>query len=155
MKKTNAMRLLDSKNIPYNIISYNIDDGLIDGESVAKKIGKDVEEVYKTLVTQGKNEIYVFIIPVNKHLDLKKAAKVTDEKKIELIHVDDILKTTGYIRGGCSPIGMKKAYPSFIQKESLNLQEIIISGGKIGLQIKLNPRDLENIISIQFEDIIK
>lgn len=155
MKKTNAMRLLDSKKIPYNIISYNIDDGLIDGESVAKKIGKDVEEVYKTLVTQGKNEIYVFIIPVNKHLDLKKAAKVTDEKKIELIHVDDILKTTGYIRGGCSPIGMKKTYPSFIQKESLDLQEIIISGGKIGLQIKLNPRDLENIISIQFEDIIK
>lgn len=155
MKKTNAMRLLDSKKIPYNIISYNIDDGLIDGESVAKKIGKDVEEVYKTLVTQGKNEIYVFIIPVDKHLDLKKAAKVTDEKKIELIHVDDILKTTGYIRGGCSPIGMKKAYPSFIQKESLDLQEIIISGGKIGLQIKLNPRDLENIISIQFEDIIK
>ena len=115
MKKTNAMRLLDSKKIFYHMLSYDIGDGLIDGESVANKIGKDFEEVYKTLVAKGKKSNYVFIIPVDKHLDLKKASRAADEKKVELIHVDDILKTTGYIRGGCSPIGMKKLYPSFIQ----------------------------------------
>lgn len=155
MKKTNAMRLLDSKKILYNMISYDIEDGLIDGESVAGKIGRKVEEVYKTLVAKGKNSNYVFIIPVDKHLDLKKAAKAANEKKIDLIHVDDILKITGYIRGGCSPIGMKKLYPSFIQSESLDLENIIVSGGKIGLQIQLNPRDLASIISVDFLDIIE
>lgn len=155
MKKTNAMRLLDSKEIPYNMIAYDIEDGLIDGESVANKIGKNFEEVYKTLVAKGKKSNYVFIIPVDKHLDLKKASRAADEKKVELIHVDDILKTTGYIRGGCSPIGMKKLYPSFIQSDSLDLENIIVSGGKIGLQIQLNPRDLGNIISGDFLDIIE
>lgn len=153
MKKTNAMRLLDSKKIPYEIISYDTEDGFIDGESVAKKTDKSLDEVYKTLVGQGKNSIYVFIIPVSSELDLKKAAKITDEKKIELIHVNDILKLTGYIRGGCSPIGMKKLYPSFIQKDSLDLEKIIVSAGKIGLQIQLNPKDLGKIISGEFADI--
>lgn len=155
MKKTNAMRLLDSKDIPYNIISYDTEDGLIDGESVAKKTGKVMKEVYKTLVTKGKNSIYVFIIPVDRHLDLKKAANLTDEKKIEFVDVKDILKLTGYKRGGCSPIGMKKDFPSFIQREALDLEKIIVSGGKIGLQIQLNPEDLGNMISADFVDIIE
>ena len=155
MKKTNAMRLLDSKKISYDIISYSTEDGFIDGESVAKKIGKNVEEVYKTLVAQGKNSIYVFIIPVDKHIDLKKAAKVTGEKKIEFIHVKDILKYTGYIRGGCSPIGMKKLYTSLIQEEGLALENIIVSAGKIGLQIQLNPKHLGQVISGSFVDIIE
>lgn len=155
MKKTNVVRLLDSKNIPYDIISYEVEDGLIDGESVAKKIGKTVDEVYKTLVTKGKDLIYVFIIPVDQHLDLKKAAKITGEKKIEFINVNDILEFTGYIRGGCSPIGMKKQFPSFIQEESLNSEKIIVSGGKIGLQIQLNPKDLGDMISADFVDIIE
>lgn len=155
MKKTNAMRLLDSKNIAYRTISYDIEDGEIDGISVAKKIGKKEEEVYKTLITKGKDSNYVFIIPVNEHLDLKKAAKVTGEKKIEFIDVNDILKLTGYVRGGCSPIGMKKNFPSYIQKDSLDLENIIVSGGKIGLQIHLSPKDLGKMIQGDFVDIIE
>ncbi|MBC8591351.1 Cys-tRNA(Pro) deacylase [Wansuia hejianensis] len=155
MSKTNAMRILDKQKIPYNMYSYDPKDGLIDGISVAKKIGKDVKEVYKTLVGKGKHQVYVFIISVDKELDLKKAAEVANEKKIELVHVKDIMKLTGYIRGGCSPIGMKKLYPSFIQEDSLNLENIIVSAGKIGLQIQLDPKDLANEIQGKFVDIIK
>ena len=126
MKKTNAMRILDAKGISYNIIEYEIDDGQIDGISVSKKIGRQAEEVYKTLVTKAIDEIYVFIIPVEEHLNLKKAAKIVSEKKIEFINVNDILKITGYIRGGCSPIGMKKDFKTFIQEDSHCLKSIIV-----------------------------
>ncbi len=155
MKKTNAMRILDSKNINYKEIQYKIDDGGIDGISVSEKINKNFEEVYKTLITKGLEEHYVFIIPVDKQLDLKKAAKVTGEKKIEFININDILKTTGYIRGGCSPIGMKKKYKTFIQKDSFSLNEIVVSAGKIGLQVELSPLDLKEITDGNFVDIIK
>lgn len=155
MAKTNAMRILDMENISYDTYNYDSKDGLVDGVSVAKKIGKDVKEVYKTLVGQGKEQIYVFIIPVDKELDLKKAAAVTGEKKIELVHVKDIMKLTGYIRGGCSPIGMKKLYPSFIQEESLELENMVVSAGKIGLQIQLNPKKLGEQIQGVFVDIIR
>lgn len=155
MSKTNAMRILEDLNIDYNAITYESKDGLVDGISVAKKIGKAPEEVYKTLVGQGKEQIYVFIIPVDKELDLKKAAKVSKEKKIELIKVQDIIKHTGYIRGGCSPIGMKRNYPSFIQEDSIILDEIVISAGKIGLQIQLNPEDLLKVISGSLADLVK
>ena len=129
--KTNAMRILDNYGIKYNIITYDSADGKIDGISVAQKIGKRSEEVFKTLVVQGNSgNIYVFIIPVAEELDLKKAAKITDEKKVDMLQVKDITKYTGYIRGGCSPIGMKKDYPTFIHESALNLETIVVSGGK-------------------------
>lgn len=154
--KTNAMRILDRENIKYNISTYENKDGKIDGVSVASKIGKNVEQVFKTLVLQGQSkEIYVFVIPVNEELDLKKSAKVAGEKKVEMIHVKDINKYTGYIRGGCSPIGMKKLYKTFIHSTAENLETIVVSGGKIGMQIELSPKDLTNIINGNFQDIIK
>lgn len=144
--KTNAMRILDTHNIEYNIITYDKKDGKVDGVSVAKKIGKDPEKVFKTLVAQGSSgELYVFIIPVAEELDLKKAAKATGEKKIEMLPVKDITKYTGYIRGGCSPIGMKKGYPTFIDESSLSLDSIIVSGGKIGVQIEMDIESLKRI----------
>lgn len=155
MRKTNAMRILDSKGIKYNIIEYKVDDGQIDGISVTKSIHREFKEVYKTLVTKGSKEIYVFIIPVQEHLDLKKAGKLALEKRIEFININDILKITGYIRGGCSPVGMKKEFKTFIQEDSLSLKSIIVSGGKIGLQIELDPLDLKKVIDLQFVDIIK
>lgn len=153
--KTNAMRILDKNKVDYNIISYDTSDGEVDGISVANKIGRSVDQVYKTLVGQGKEEIYVFIIPVHHELDLKKAALATKEKKIELIHVKDILKLTGYIRGGCSPFGMKKLYKTYIHESGLELEHIIVSAGKIGLQIELEPIQLKNIIGAEFLDLIK
>lgn len=155
MKKTNAMRILDSRVINYNTIEYKVNDGQIDGVSVTKKIHREFKEVYKTLVTKGSKDIYVFIIPVQEHLDLKKAARVAIEKRIEFININDILKTTGYIRGGCSPVGMKKEFKTFLQEDSLSLKSIIVSGGKIGLQIELDPLDLKKVIDVEFVDIIK
>ncbi|GER74001.1 Cys-tRNA(Pro) deacylase [Weizmannia acidilactici] len=141
--KTNAMRLLDAQNIPYGMLSYEAKDGKIDGVSVAEKIGKPLEKVFKTLVTQGHSRnLYVFVIPVAAELDLKKAAKAAGEKKIEMIHVKDIQKYTGYIRGGCSPIGMKKNYPTFVDESAAPLDEIIVSAGRIGTQIVLSPHHL-------------
>ena len=154
--KTNAMRILDTNNINYNILTYDKKDGKIDGISVAQKIGKDPKVVYKTLVAHGSNgDIYVFIIPVESELDLKKAAKITGDKKVEMIHVKDINKYTGYIRGGCSPIGMKKNYPTYIHEEAAFLDNIIVSGGKIGVQIELSVKDLTNIIDGELCDLKK
>lgn len=153
--KTNAMRILDKGKIEYNIISYDTTDGEVDGISVANKIGKSVDQVYKTLVGHGKGEIYVFIIPVHHELDLKKAAAASGEKKIELIPVKDIQKLTGYIRGGCSPVGMKKLYKTFINSSGLELDQIIVSAGKIGLQIELEPNELRDVINAKFIDLIK
>lgn len=154
--KTNAMRLLDSNKINYTIHNYENKDNKIDGVAVAHKINKDVECVFKTLVTQGQaKEYYVFVIPVAQELDLKKAAKIANEKSIEMIHVKDINKITGYIRGGCSPLGMKKAFKTFIQEDALLFDTIVFSGGKIGAQIETNPNDLINILDCSFADIIK
>lgn len=154
--KTNPMRILENLNINYNSMSYDNRDGKIDGISVAEKIGKNPEEVFKTLVAQGNSGgIYVFIIPVAEELDFKKAAKVTGEKKIEMIHVKDILKYTGYIRGGCSPIGMKKDYPTFIDETAIILDNIIVSGGKIGIQIQLKPEDLQRVTNGEMVDLVK
>ena len=153
--KTNAMRILDKNKIDYNVITYDTDDDKIDGMSVVEKTGQNANEVYKTLVTVGNSkEIFVFVIPVNEELDLKKAAKVCGEKNIEMIHVKDINKLTGYIRGGCSPIGMKKLYKTYIQEDAINIEQICVSGGKKGIQIKLNPNKLAQIINANFEDII-
>lgn len=156
MQKTNAMRILDKNKIQYNALTYDSSDGHIDGASVAKKTGQDPETVYKTLVTMGNSRnLYVFVIPVLEELDLKKCAKVSGEKKLEMIHVKDINKFTGYIRGGCSPLGMKKQYDTFVQEEALKLDKIVFSGGKVGLQIEMDPKDLEKVIKVKFEDIIK
>lgn len=154
--KTNAMRILDRNKIMYTTHSYENKDGKIDGVAVAHKIDKDVNSVFKTLVTQGHSkEFYVFVIPVAAELDMKKCSKVAGEKNIEMIHVKDINKITGYIRGGCSPLGMKKAFKTFIQKEALFFETIVFSGGKIGAQIEMNPLDLEKVIDCSFVDITK
>ncbi|UOE55436.1 Cys-tRNA(Pro) deacylase [Cytobacillus oceanisediminis] len=154
--KTNAMRMLDAQKVDYELITYDNQDGKIDGVSVAAKIGKDPEAVYKTLVAQGHSkQIYVFIIPVEDELDLKKAAKAAGEKKVEMIPVKDIQKLTGYIRGGCSPVGMKKQYPSFIDAKAAELELMIVSGGKIGMQMELKAEDLQKAIGANLADLIK
>ena len=151
--KTNAIRLLDQKKISYELVTYEVDDQL-DGITVATKINYPVEVVYKTLVTRGNSKnIYVFVIPVATELDLKKAAKVVAEKKLEMIAVSEINGLTGYIRGGCSPVGMKKVYPTVIDVTAQQLDYFIVSGGKIGLQMKLNPKDLEKVITLRFEKV--
>jgi Cys-tRNA(Pro)/Cys-tRNA(Cys) deacylase len=154
--KTNAMRILDQKKIGYIINTYDNKDGKTDGVSVADKIGKDPGSVFKTLVCQGHGRnIYVFVIPVQEELDLKKAAKAVEEKNVEMIPVKDILKFTGYIRGGCSPVGMKKEYATILDLSALALDKIIVSGGKIGFQIELKAGDLCEAVKAKFEDIIK
>lgn len=154
--KTNAMRILDKNNIKYITHSYENKDNKIDGIAVANKIGKDVDSVFKTLVTQGNSkDFYVFVIPVAEELDMKKSSKIAGEKNIEMIPVKDINSITGYIRGGCSPLGMKKIFKTFVQEEALLFDTIIFSGGKIGSQIEMNPNDLEKVIKCSFEDIIK
>lgn len=154
--KTNAMRMLDAQKVVYELITYESQDGKIDGVSVAEKIGKNPEAVYKTLVAQGvSKQIFVFIVPVTEELDLKKAAKASGEKKVEMIPVKDIQKLTGYIRGGCSPVGMKKLYPSFIDAKAEELDLIIVSGGKIGMQMELKVDDLQKAIGAELADLIK
>lgn len=146
--KTNAMRILDKEKIKYEVYTYENKDGKIDGISVAHKLNQDVNKVFKTLVTKGSSgEYYVFVIPVEKELSLKAAAKVVGEKAVEMIKVEEINKVTGYIRGGCSPIGMKKNYTTVIDKSCENFETIIVSGGKIGCQIEINPADLIGLIN--------
>ena len=154
--KTNAMRILDSKKIEYIVSTYDNKDGKIDGVSVAQKINKNPKEVFKTLVTQGSDrELFVFVIPVESELDLKKAAKVANEKNVAMINVNDINKFTGYIRGGCSPIGMKKIYKTFVNESAIDLSTLIVSAGKIGYQVELAPTDLQELINCEFKDIVK
>jgi Cys-tRNA(Pro)/Cys-tRNA(Cys) deacylase len=153
--KTNVMRLLDKEKVPYTIHTYENKDGQIDGISVAHKIGLHEEKVYKTLVTQGHSrEYYVFIIPVDKELNLKAAAKAVDDKSVEMIKVADINKVTGYIRGGCSPIGMKKLFKTVIDSTCLNWDTMVVSAGKIGYQIELAPKDLIKLTNAETSEII-
>lgn len=153
--KTNAMRILDSHKIHYQTYQYENKDGKIDGVSVAQKINKDVTTVFKTLVAKGASKnIFVFVIPVELELDLKKAAKAAGEKKVEMIPVKDIQANTGYIRGGCSPIGMKKHYPTFIDTSASGLENIIVSGGKIGMQIELSVVSLQEITAAELVDLV-
>ncbi len=153
--KTNVMRLLDKEKIPYEVTSYDASDGKIDGEAVAYKIGKSPQQVYKTLVACGhSNNNYVFVIPVREELDLKKASKLTGEKSIEMLHVKDLQKVTGYIRGGCSPIGMKKLFKTYIHEEAQNEETITFSAGKIGLQVTLAPETLKHYIHAEYGDLV-
>lgn len=152
--KTNVMRILDKEKISYNTYSYDASDGAIDGIAVANKIGVPQDKVYKTLVTRGNSkEFYVFVIPVGRELSLKAAAKAVGEKSIEMIKVEEILKVTAYIRGGCSPIGMKKLYKTVIHEEAKDLETMVVSAGKIGFQVELAPKDLIELIGAVYEDI--
>jgi len=152
--KTNAMRFLDKNKIKYKKIVYDCDE-FIDGTEVAKKLGQPFERTFKTLVTVGKNENYfVFVLPVDKELDLKKAAKSVKEKSVRMIPVKDITNVTGYIRGGCTPLGMKKQYFTTVHRSAENFDTIFISGGKRGVQLEINALDLVNIIRGKFDDII-
>ena len=154
--KTNAMRLLERNKVEYKTYSYDHEDGKIDGLAVAHKLNQDENKVFKTLVTVGHSKNYfVFVIPVADELDLKKCAKAAGEKNVEMIHVKDINKITGYIRGGCSPLGMKKEFNTYIHESALLFESIIFSGGRIGTQIEMNPKDLEKVIKCNFADLIK
>ncbi len=155
INKTNAMRILDSMAIEYDYISYDCDDGKIDGVSVALKTGQNPEAVFKTLVSVGHSrELYVFCIPVEYELDLKKAAKTSNEKNIELLPLKELTKNTGYIRGGCSPIGMKKHYKTFIDETALLYERILVSAGCIGIQLVLKPEDLIKSSQAEYADLI-
>ncbi|MBU3156177.1 Cys-tRNA(Pro) deacylase [Clostridium estertheticum] len=156
MIKTNVMRILDKMNIEYNVMTYEVKDDKVDGISVAKKIGRDEKYLYKTIVTHANSkEIYVIVIPVRQEIDFKKVARVTNEKNIEMLDLKDLQKCTGYIRGGCSPIGMKKKYKTFIDKGALEIDKIIVSAGKIGFQIEIDPNLLKDIVDGEFADLIK
>ena len=153
VEKTNVMRILDQKKINYNTYSY-IDTDAISGMEVAEVLGQNPNQVFKTLVTvSGKNINYVFVVPVNKELDLKKAAKVVGEKSIEMIKSKELLPLTGYIHGGCSPIGMKKMFKTVIDESCKNFETIIFSGGKIGYQVELKLEDIEKVIRVEYNDV--
>lgn len=145
--KTNAMRILDSAGIQYEVHTYDTGDGAIDGVSVAKKCGQDPEQVFKTLVTVGDDRNhYVFVVPVEEKLDLKKAAKNAGVKSVEMIPQKELFGLTGYIHGGCSPVGMKKQFATWIDETAVLFDTICVSGGKVGVQIQLNPQELAELI---------
>jgi len=154
--KTNAVRLLEQQKIPFELLEYETEKGqAVDGVTVARKIGYPAEHVYKTLVASaGSNKFYVFVVPVEQELNLKSAAKTVGEKKIEMIPVKDLLNLTGYVRGGCSPVGMKKQFPTFIDISAEQLDFMIVSAGKIGMQVKLAPVDLAKATLAKFTTII-
>lgn len=152
--KTNAMRFLDKSKIEYTVQTYECDE-FIDGIHTAEKLGQPLEETFKTLVAQGKSgSYYCFLIPVALELDMKKAAKSVGEKSVELLHVKDITAVTGYVRGGCTPIGMKKQFMTVVHESAAELPQFYISGGRIGVQIHLSPQELVKVIRGKFEDII-
>lgn len=153
--KTNAARLLDKAGIAYETIEYPVDPDNLDACHVAESIGEPIERVYKTLVLRGdKTGIFVCILAGNQEVDLKKAASVSANKKAEMIAVKELLPLTGYIRGGCTAIGMKKPYPVFLSEEALNFDFIYISAGRRGMQLKLDPADLQRMVSATPADII-
>jgi len=155
MSKTNAIRILESYKIRFEAISYNVDEDDLSGETVALKIGANPESVFKTLVCVGdKSGHIVFCIPVTQELNLKKAAGASKNKKVEMIKLKDLLPLTGYIRGGCSPIGMKKLLPTYIDETAQLFENIYVSAGVRGLQMKLFPEDLIKLIDAGYKDLI-
>lgn len=154
IEKTNVMRILDQKKIPYKSHCY-ADTGVISGADVAKVLGQNPDQVFKTLVTVGNsNNNYVFLVPVLKELDLKKAAKSVGEKNIHMLKSKDLLGLTGYIHGGCSPVGMKKQLKTVIDASAKNAGTILFSGGKIGYQVELAFDDLKKVLNFKLEDIV-
>ena len=151
--KTNAMRMLDRAKIPYEVIQYECAE-CIDGLHTAEKTGAPVEQSFKTLVMQGKSkQYYVFVFPIAEEVQLKTAARVVGEKSVEMIPVKDITKITGYVRGGCTPLGMKKQFPTVIHESARTFDKIYISGGRIGMTIIVDPLQLAELIGAQFADI--
>lgn len=152
--KTNAVRILDRNKINYELLTYECDE-FIDGLHTAQKTGAPVEQTYKTLVMQGKSKkYYVFVIPIAEEVDLKAAARSVGEKSVEMIHVKDITAITGYVRGGCSPLGMKKQFPTVIDSTAEAFDQMYVSGGRIGTSVRLNPKDLAHVVRAEFADII-
>lgn len=152
--KTNAMRMLDRAGIAYGQYEYAHDEGFVDGVTVAGRIGQPPEKVFKTLVTQGASRAYhVFVLPVAEELDLKAAARACGEKSVEMIKVTDIEKVTGYIRGGCSPVGMKKEYSTVIDSACMALNTIVVSAGRVGTQMELKVKDLIEIARARVENV--
>ncbi len=155
INKTNAARLLDQAKITYNLIPYEVDENNLAATHVAEQLGEPIEQVFKTLVLRSdKNDIIVCVIPGNQEINLKKAAKTTGNKHVEMIHVKELQQITGYIRGGCSPIGMKKNFPVFIQESCLNYTSIFISAGIRGMQIEIAPQDLIRFTNATVADLI-
>ena len=154
MKKTNVMRILDSEKIKYRSSSYEPDDAL-SGVDAAAKLGVSESIVYKTLVTESADGHFVFVIPAAATLDLKKAAKACGVKKVEMLKAKNLLPLTGYVHGGCSPIGMKKKFPTFIHRDAEELEEFYVSAGHIGEQIIINPKTLCELIDAKFCDVIR
>lgn len=151
--KTNAMRMLDKLKIPYASHTYECEN-FVDGVQIAELLGEDTAMTFKTLVTVGKSgKYFVFCLPVDREMDLKKCARAVGEKALTPVHVKDILAVTGYIRGGCSPLGMKKPYRTVIHESARSLERIIVSGGRLGLQLELTPDDLIKACSGEFADI--
>jgi len=155
MSKTNAIRILESHKIKFETVSYEVDENDLSGETVALKVGVDPETVFKTLVCIGdKTGNIVFCIPVTQELNLKKAASASANKKVEMIKLNDLLPLTGYVRGGCSPIGMKKQFPTYIDETAQLFENIFVSAGIRGTQMKLRPDDLLNIVAGSYADLI-
>jgi len=153
-EKTNALRMLEQKKLPYTPHDYTA-SGAVGGQDVAKALGEDPSRVFKTLVTSGRSgQHYVFVVPVCRELDLKKAAAAVHEKSIAMIPQKDLLPLTGYVHGGCSPIGMKKLFPTFLHRSAGELDTICVSGGRIGLQVELAPSVLEQLVHCTLADII-
>lgn len=154
MQKTNAMRILDKEKIVYEVREYAHNPGqAVDGITVARLTGEDPAAVFKTLVLRGAKEVYVFVLPVSAELDLKKAAKCVSEKSVSMVPVREIQALTGYVRGGCSPVGMRKRYKTIYHQSAAGLSHIMVSGGKIGLQIKVMPQDLIRVTDGTLADI--
>lgn len=151
--KTNVMRILDGKKISYESHTYE-PDATMSGEQIAEILGENPDHVFKTLVTQGKSGgYYVFVVPVQSELDLKKAAKAAGEKAVNMIKQKELLPLTGYVHGGCSPIGMKKQLPTFLHETAEQYEKIFVSAGKVGCQIELSPQDLMTVIRCDFADV--
>lgn len=149
-KKTNACRLLDQAHIHYELVSYPVDEEHLDASHVAAAVGEDIRQVFKTIVLKGdRNGHFVCVLPGDCEIDLKKAAAVSGNKKAELIHMKELLPLTGYIRGGCSPVGMKKPFPTFFHDTATDFDVIYVSAGQRGLQLKINPRELIAFVGAQ------
>lgn len=152
--KTNVMRLLEQQGVAFTPHSYPHGKEAVDAETVAKLVGAEPERVFKTLVTRGGGGFYVFVIPGSASLDLKKAARAAGVKSVEMIHVSEINRLTGYVRGGCSPVGMKKPFPTFIEESALLWDGILVSAGRIGAQVELNAQALADVCGASFSDLI-
>ncbi|MDE6239963.1 MAG: Cys-tRNA(Pro) deacylase [Muribaculaceae bacterium] len=155
-QKTNAVRLLEKAKIAFETVPYEVDENNLAATHVAEQLGEDIKQVFKTLVLHGERTgHFVCVIPGDREVDLKKAAKAVGAKKAEMLAMKDLLPTTGYIRGGCSPIGMKKPFPTFFDESALNFDFIYVSAGVRGMQIKINPTDLIEYVGASTADLTK